>query len=88
VLAVQKYGSARESTDLTPRRLRADHSSGRDFGREVSGNMAERINVSLVCSECESRNYRTTRKKDTQGQLTLKKHCPKCKRHTVHKETK
>ena len=50
--------------------------------------MAERIDVALVCSECESRNYRTTRKKDHQGQLTFKKHCPKCKRHTVHKEAK
>jgi large subunit ribosomal protein L33 len=50
--------------------------------------MAERIEVSLVCTECESRNYRTTRKKEHKGQLELKKHCPKCKRHTVHKESK
>ena len=40
-------------------------------------------------SECEARNYRTTQKAKAQaGQLELKKHCPKCKRHTVHKETK
>jgi large subunit ribosomal protein L33 len=50
--------------------------------------MAERVEVSLACSECESRNYRTTRKKSQPGQLTLKKYCPKCNRHTVHKETK
>jgi large subunit ribosomal protein L33 len=50
--------------------------------------MAERIEVTLVCSECESRNYRTTRKKEQAGQIQLKKHCPKCKRHTLHKETK
>jgi large subunit ribosomal protein L33 len=52
--------------------------------------MAEsrRTPVSLACTECESRNYRTTRKPDQKGQLVLKKHCPKCKRHTVHKETK
>jgi large subunit ribosomal protein L33 len=50
--------------------------------------MGERIEVSLVCTECESRNYRTTRKKEQQGQLIFKKHCPKCRRHTVHKETK
>jgi large subunit ribosomal protein L33 len=47
-----------------------------------------RIEVALACTECEARNYRTTRKKDQQGQITLKKHCPKCNKHTVHKETK
>ena len=57
--------------------------------------MSERIEVSLACSECEMRNYRTTRKPATSkgggtasGPLTLKKHCPKCNKHTVHKETK
>jgi large subunit ribosomal protein L33 len=50
--------------------------------------MSERIDIALVCGECESRNYRTTRKRDQQGQLSLKKYCPKCKKHTVHKETK
>jgi len=50
--------------------------------------MSERIGITLVCSECESRNYKTTRKAQQQGQLTLKKHCPKCNRHTVHKESK
>jgi large subunit ribosomal protein L33 len=49
---------------------------------------SRRAPVSLACTECESRNYRTTRKPDQKGQLVLKKHCPKCKRHTVHKETK
>ena len=50
--------------------------------------MAERIEITLVCEECQSRNYKTTRKPDKEGQLTLKKFCPSCKRHTVHKETK
>jgi large subunit ribosomal protein L33 len=50
--------------------------------------VGERIEIALACGECESRNYKTTRKKETTGQLTLKKFCPKCKRHTVHKETK
>ncbi len=47
-----------------------------------------RVNITLACTECETRNYRTNRKKEQQGQITLKKHCPKCNRHTVHKETK
>jgi large subunit ribosomal protein L33 len=50
--------------------------------------MSERIDITLVCSECEARNYKTTRKQGTQGQLELKKFCPTCKRHTVHRETK
>ena len=50
--------------------------------------MSDRIQVSLACVECDSRNYRTTRKPEQQGQIELKKHCPKCNRHTVHKETK
>jgi large subunit ribosomal protein L33 len=47
-----------------------------------------RIQVALVCSECETRNYKTTRKPTQEGQLSFKKHCPTCNRHTVHKETK
>jgi large subunit ribosomal protein L33 len=50
--------------------------------------VSERAQVTLACSECASRNYKTTRKKDHPGQLMLKKHCPKCNRHTLHKETK
>ncbi len=47
-----------------------------------------RIRVSLACSECESRNYSTTRKPERAGQLSFKKFCPTCNRHTTHKETK
>lgn len=47
-----------------------------------------RIEVSLACSECGTRNYRTTRKREQQGQIERKKHCPTCNRHTVHRETK
>jgi large subunit ribosomal protein L33 len=50
--------------------------------------MADRIAIALACVECDCRNYRTTRKPDRAGQLTIKKFCPTCKRHTVHKETK
>ncbi len=50
--------------------------------------MGDRIDVSLACEVCGSRNYRTTRKPTQQGQLKLKKHCPKCNVHTMHTETK
>jgi large subunit ribosomal protein L33 len=52
------------------------------------GGRGERIEVALACVECEARNYKTTRKPNQEGQLQLKKFCPKCKHHTVHKETK
>ena len=50
--------------------------------------MSDRIDVSLACTECETRNYRTTRKRDAKGQLSIKKFCPSCNKDTVHKETK
>jgi large subunit ribosomal protein L33 len=50
--------------------------------------MSERIQITLVCSECEARNYKTTRKTSQEGQIELKKFCPSCRHHTVHKETK
>jgi large subunit ribosomal protein L33 len=40
----------------------------------------------LACSECKSRNYKTTK---VPGQVVgLKKFCKQCKTHTLHNETK
>ncbi|MBK7402129.1 MAG: 50S ribosomal protein L33 [Myxococcales bacterium] len=51
--------------------------------------MARRVPVTLVCSVCGSRNYRTTRLQEVgQKPLELKKHCSTCKAHTLHKESK
>ncbi|MBQ1304909.1 MAG: 50S ribosomal protein L33 [Erysipelotrichales bacterium] len=45
--------------------------------------------VTLVCSECLSRNYTTSRNKKTaSARLELKKYCPRCGKVTLHKETK
>jgi len=45
--------------------------------------------VSLACNACKRRNYSTTRnKKKTTERLEMKKYCPWCRSHTVHKETK
>jgi len=44
--------------------------------------------VALVCSQCSSQNYVTTRNKvNLEGKLTLKKYCKRCKKRTLHKET-
>jgi len=45
--------------------------------------------VSLACAECKRRNYSTTRnKKKTTERLSMKKYCPSCRSHTVHREGK
>ena len=45
--------------------------------------------VILTCTECLSRNYVTEKNKKTHLQrIEIKKYCPKCKKHTLHKETK
>lgn len=46
----------------------------------------------MTCTECNSRNYITTKNKanaqaKNQGKLTLKKFCKVCRKHTEHKET-
>lgn len=47
-----------------------------------------RKKVILICSECLSRNYTTTRKEGSTERLEIKKYCPHCNRMTVHKESK
>jgi large subunit ribosomal protein L33 len=50
--------------------------------------MSDRAQIVLVCEECGGRNYRTTKAAKGQERLALKKFCPACNRHTVHKESK
>ena len=48
-----------------------------------------RIIVILSCEVCKEQNYTTTKNKtNLQGKLELKKYCSRCKKHTLHKETK
>ncbi|MFQ5647098.1 MAG: 50S ribosomal protein L33 [bacterium] len=48
-----------------------------------------RDNIILACTECKQRNYSTTKnKKKTTHRLELKKFCPFCRSHTLHRETK
>ena len=55
--------------------------------------MTQRVRVALVCSECDARNYQTTvnpgkRALEKQKRLEIKKYCPGCARHTLHRESK
>ena len=48
-----------------------------------------REKVILICSECLSRNYSVSIKKDGDNTLQeIKKFCPKCGKHTIHKVSK
>jgi len=45
--------------------------------------------ITLVCTECQQKNYNSTKdKKKHPDRLELKKYCKFCHRHTVHKEDK
>ncbi len=47
-----------------------------------------REKVALVCTECGSRNYNASKKKGDGVRFETKKYCPKCCKHTIHKEGK
>jgi large subunit ribosomal protein L33 len=58
---------------------------------QESGRGPSRVPVTLACSECKARNYKTTRSEastEAGRALELKKYCKQCKRHTLHRETK
>lgn len=41
----------------------------------------------LACTECGQRNYSIDPSTTRTTRLEMKKYCPKCKRHTLHKQT-
>ncbi|MFO7918912.1 MAG: 50S ribosomal protein L33 [Anaerolineae bacterium] len=48
---------------------------------------ANRIVITLACSECNERNYTTEKNRfNDSDRLRLSKYCPHCKKHTEHVE--
>lgn len=48
-----------------------------------------RTQVTLACTECKRRNYTTDKNKSkTPDRMELKKYCPWCHKHTLHRETR
>ena len=48
-----------------------------------------RIIIGMACQECKVRNYTTTKnKKNDPDRLTLRKFCPRQRKHTLHRETR
>ena len=45
--------------------------------------------VTLACTECKRRVFSSTKNKEKkQNQMELKKYCPWCRKHTLHRETR
>ena len=45
--------------------------------------------IILACEECKSRNYTTTKnRRKHPGRVSFKKYCPRCNKHTDHKQTR
>ncbi len=48
-----------------------------------------RTKITLECTECKERNYDNYKnKKNDPDRIEMNKYCPRCKKHTSHKETK
>ncbi|MBN1621361.1 MAG: 50S ribosomal protein L33 [Endomicrobiales bacterium] len=47
-----------------------------------------RVIITLSCTTCKNRNYHYARGKKKDKKLEVNKFCPKCRKHTKHKETK
>ncbi|NIN67035.1 MAG: 50S ribosomal protein L33 [Anaerolineae bacterium] len=48
-----------------------------------------RVIITLACTECQERNYTSSKnRRNDPGRLELSKFCPRCRVHTLHRETK
>ena len=49
----------------------------------------DRSVITLACPECRGRNYATTKnRRNDSERLELKKYCPRCRGHRLHKEVR
>ena len=45
--------------------------------------------ITLQCETCKNRNYTTTKNRRTHSErLEAKKFCPRCRKHSLHREVK
>ena len=49
----------------------------------------QRVVIHLACTQCQERTYTTVKnKKNDPRRLELKKYCPRCRTHVLHREAK
>jgi large subunit ribosomal protein L33 len=45
--------------------------------------------ITMACTECKERNYLSQKnRRNDPGRMELKKYCPRCRVHRVHRETR
>jgi len=45
--------------------------------------------ITMACLECKEQNYTTEKnRRNDPNRMELKKFCPRCRKHTQHRETK
>jgi large subunit ribosomal protein L33 len=50
---------------------------------------ADRVLITLACQECHERTYHTEKnKRNDPDRMSLNKFCPRCRKHTEHRETR
>ncbi len=55
----------------------------------MSGKKGNRPVVTLQCVECKERTYTTEKnRRNDPNRIELKKYCPRCRQHRLHRETK
>ena len=48
-----------------------------------------RPKITMACTECKERNYITKKnRRNNPDRMELAKFCPRCKKHTTHRETR
>jgi large subunit ribosomal protein L33 len=49
----------------------------------------DRVVVDMACSECKQRTYTTEKnRRNDPDRIELKKYCPRCRGHKVHREAR
>ena len=50
---------------------------------------ANRVLITLACPDCRERNYNSEKNRQNDpDRITLRKFCPRCRKHTEHRETR
>jgi large subunit ribosomal protein L33 len=55
----------------------------------MASKKGNRIVITLACNACRERTYTSEKnRRNDQGRLELRKYCPRCRNHQIHRETK
>jgi large subunit ribosomal protein L33 len=50
---------------------------------------AIRVTMTLACTECKEHNYTSQKnRRNDPNRLEFRRYCPRCRTHTLHRETK